>query len=204
MQQWRNLPLVTGYQPCIGRLVVIRTTIFHSIALAESFHLPVSEHRQTWQRSHQRAHAEVLVAFPKLVHRCALVGIIHEVHVALENLGIEFDGVLDYVSVVRVLLVAQHVHEGAVVYAMHPERAHEISFEEPKGFGQKQRAGSLRSTAIDHLAPEFVGDGGIELGLGEPVLGTRRDRPAGSRGWIPQALIVLLGERHGRVKANHG
>jgi hypothetical protein len=120
------------------------------------------------QRRHQRADAEVLVALPKLVDRGALVGIVHEVDVALENLRIELDGVLDDEPIVRVLLVAQHVHEGAVVHAMHAERANEVAFEQPEGFGQQQRAGSLSRKRSTTSRQNSLGMAASNSGLVSP------------------------------------
>jgi hypothetical protein len=55
----------------------------------------VAEHGQAGQRGHQRGDAEALVALAELVDGGALVGIAHEVDVALHDVGIELEGVLD-------------------------------------------------------------------------------------------------------------
>src|SRR5579859_5709147 len=114
---------------------MVGSPIFHSITLGKALHLAMSEHRKTRQCCHHRANAKIFVALPKLVYRGALVGIVHEVDVALENLWIELDGVPDYLAIVRVLFVTQHIHERAVVHAMHAQRTNEISFEEPERLG---------------------------------------------------------------------
>ena len=57
--------------------------------------LAVAEHRQARQRREDRRDAEVLVALAELLDRGLLVGVAHEVDVALEDLRVELDGLLD-------------------------------------------------------------------------------------------------------------
>ena len=105
----------------------------------------------------------ITVATPKylsstrLLDRRFLVGVVHEVDVALEDLGVEFERVLDDEAVFGVLLVAHHVHERAVVDAVHAESADEVALHQPERLGQQQRVGRLGGDAIDHLAPELLG-----------------------------------------------
>ena len=105
-----------------------------------------------------------------MIHGSALVRIIHEVDIALEDFRIEFERILDHTPVIRVLFVAQHVHEGAVVDAMHAQRAHEVSLEQPKSFGEQQSSRRFCSASIHYLAPEFVRHRRIKLRLGKSVL----------------------------------
>ncbi len=116
----------------------------------------MAEHRQAGQGGHQHRHAEAFVALAKLVNCRSFIGIAHEVHVTLHDVGIEFEGVLDDGAVLGVFFVAHHVHECAVVDAMHAEGADKVALHEPEGFGQQQRAGHFRCDAVDHLAPEFM------------------------------------------------
>ena len=128
-----------------------------------------------------------------MVYSRALVGIVHEINIALENFRIELQRVLDHVAIIRVLFIAQHVNERAVVHAMHAQRSHEISFEQPEGFRKEEGARSFGRAPIHHLAPELVWYGRVEFRLGESMLSTRRNRAAGSRNGIPKPLVMLLG-----------
>ena len=140
----------------IGILVVARPLVLHAVLLGESLDLAVAEHGQAGQRGHHRRHAEALVALAELIDGGALVGIAHEVDVALHDVRIELQRVLDDRAVLGVVLVAQHDHEGAVVDAMHAQGADEVALHEPEGLGQQQRAGNFGGHAIHHLAPELV------------------------------------------------
>ena len=177
MQQREDLALVPLDQFAVGPLVLVGAAVFHAVTLFEALDLAVTKHWQAGQRRHQRADAKVFVALGELVDRGALIGIAHEVDVALEDLGVELQRVLDHGAVVRVLLVAQHVHECAVVDAMHAECAHEIAFHQPERLGEQQRVGRFDGGAIDDLTPEFVRHDAIELGLGQAVFGARWNRP---------------------------
>ena len=128
------------------------------------------------KRGHHDRDAEVLVALAELVDGGAFVGIGHEVDVALHDVGIELERVLDDGAVLGVVLVAQHDHEGRVVDAMHAEGADEVTLHEPEGLGEEQGAGHFGGDAIDDLAPELVRHGAIELGL-------RSCRIRRGRGW---------------------
>src|SRR6185312_14710620 len=127
MQKRCDLPLMARHQPGVGRLVVIRATIFHSISFTETFYLTMAKHGQAGQGRQQSAYSEVFISFAKLIDRRALVGIVHEIYVALQYLRIELQGLLYHATVVGILLVTQHVHERAVIDTMHPQRPYEIS-----------------------------------------------------------------------------
>ena len=205
LEQRSDLALVALDEPVVGRLVVARPLVFHAVLLGEAFDLAVAEHGQAGQRGHHDGNAEALVARAELVDGGALVGIAHEVDVALHDVGIEFEGVLDDGAVLGVFFVAQHVHEGAVVDAMHAEGADEVAFHEPEGFGEQQRAGDFGGDAVDDLAPEFVGhERGRTLPVAHAVFGARRDGAAGAGAGKPEAVKVALGQGHGGVKANDG
>ena len=162
----------------------------------------MAQHRQARERRHDHRHAEVLVALAELLERGLLVGVAHEVDVALEDLGVELEGLLDDPPVAGAVLVAEHVHERAVVDAVHAEGPHEIALQQPERLGQQERAGDLGGHAIDDLAPELDRHALVELGFGHRVLGARRDAARLSGLRPPQALDVLLGEDHGRVEAD--
>ena len=85
---------------------------------------------------------------------------------------------------------------------MHAQGADEVALHEPEGFGQQQRAGNFGGDAIDHLAPELVRHGAIELGLAHAVFGARGNGAAGAGPGKPEAMKVALGQRHGGVKAD--
>jgi hypothetical protein len=204
LEQRRDLALVARDEAFVGPLVHLGLLELHAVALGEALDLAVAEHGQAGQRGQQGADAEVLVAGAELVDGGALVGIAHEVDVALEDVGIELDGLLQIGAVLGVLLVAQHVHEGAVVDAMHAEGADEVAFEQPEGFGEQQRAGNFGGDAVDDLAPELVRHEGVELLLRHGVFGARGDGAAGAGQREPEALHVALGQHHGGVEADDG
>ena len=156
LEQRSDLALVAGDQVFVGPLLHLGLLELHAVALGEAFDLAVAEHGQPGQGGEQGADAEVFVAGAELVDSGALVGVGHEVDVALHNVGIELDGLLEVAAVLGVLLVAQHVHEGGVVDAMHAEGADEVAFEQPEGLGEEQGAGDLGGDAVDDLAPELV------------------------------------------------
>ena len=57
--------------------------------------------------------------------------------------------------IARAVLVAEHVHERAVVDAVHAERPDEVALEHPERLGQQERAGHLGRDPVDDLAPEL-------------------------------------------------
>ena len=95
VQQGEDLALVALDQVWVGLLVPQRVAEFHAVFFGETLHLAVTEHGQPGQGGHQHADAEILVALAELVHRGALVRVVHEVHVALEDFRVELQGVLD-------------------------------------------------------------------------------------------------------------
>jgi hypothetical protein len=91
--------------------------------------------------------------------------------VALEDLRVELDRLADHLAVAGPVLIAEHMHERAVVDPVHPQGPHEIAFEEPEGLSQQQRARHLGGDTIDDLAPELGRHPGIELAPRDRVLG---------------------------------
>ena len=203
-QQRHDLALVARDQPLVRALVQRGAPELHAVLLGEALELPVAEHRQAGQRREERRDAEVLVALPELLDRGLLVRVVHEVHVALEDLRIELQGVPQDPPVLVVVLVAEHVHERAVVDAVHAERPHEVALEHPERLGQEQGVRHLRGDPVHDLAPELLGHGGVELRRGHrAVLGTRRDGLATlARGREPQPSDVAPGQHHRGVEAD--
>ena len=181
-----------------------RLAEFHAVLFGIALELPVPKHGQTGHGGHEHADAEVLVALAELIDGGALVGVVHEVDVALEDFGFKLEGVFDQGAVLVVFFVAQHVHEGAVVDAVHAQGAHKVAFHQPEGFGQQEGVGGFAGHAVYHLAPEFHGEGRFEIGAGNAMFGAGRDGPAAARLGEPQALVVLLGQGHGGVEADDG
>ena len=202
MEERHDLPVVAGDQPGVGPLVPGGATELHPVLLRESLDLAVPEHRQSGQGNKEGGHAEVLVALAELFDGGLLVRVGHEVHVALEDLGVEFKRVAHHQPVFGVALVAEHDHEGAVVDAVHAQGSDEVAFQQPEGLGQQERAGSLHGDSIDHLAPELIGHEGVELGLAHRMLGSRGDAAGAAGRRPPQPLDVLLGKHHCRVEAD--
>ena len=203
MQQGRDLALVALDQRRVGIFLVARPAILHAVLFGVALDLAVAEHGQSGQRGHEGGDAEALVAGAELIDGGALVGIAHEVDIALHDVRIELEGVLDHRAVLGVFLVAHHVHEGAVVDAMHSEGADEVALHEPEGFGQQEGSGNLGGDAIDDFAPELLGHVPVEFSGGHGVLGARGDGSAAAGIGEPEALKVPLGESHGGVKADH-
>ena len=108
----------------------------------------------------------------------------------------------DDLLVLGVLLVAQHVHEGAVVDAVHAQRAHEVALQQPEGLRQQQRVGRLGGDPVDDLAPELGGHAASKLLGRQGGARTRRDARlvAGQR--VPEPLDVAPREHHGGVEAD--
>ncbi len=185
--------LVACDEVFVGLLVHLGLLELHAVALGVALDLAVAEHGQAGQRGEQGADAEVFVAAAELVDRGALVGVAHEVDVALEDVGVELDGLLEVGAVLGVLFVAQHVHEGAVVDAMHAEGADEVAFEQPEGFGEEEGAGDFGGDAVDDLAPELVGHECVELLLRHGVFGARGDGAARAGQREPEPLDVAFG-----------
>ncbi len=203
VQQREELPLVASHQPVVGLLVPVGAAVLHPVLLGVALHLAVPEHRQPRQGGHEGGDPEVLVAGPELVDGRALVRVVHEVHVPLQDLRVELQRVAHHAPVVRVLLVAQHVHERAVVDPVHPERPDEVPLHQPERLGQEQRVRRLRGHAVDHLAPELDRHPLVELGPRQAVLGPGGDGASGAGLGEPEPLVVLLGQRHRRVEADH-
>ena len=204
LQQRRNLAIMALDHPRIGTLVIARPPVLHPVFLGEPFDLAMTEHGQAGQCGHHHCHAKAFVALAKLVNSRALVRVAHEVDIALHDVRIELQRVLDDRTILGVVLVAQHDHEGAVIDTVHAQCANEVAFHHPEGFGQKQCAGNLGGHAVHHLAPKLVRHRPVEIGPAHARFGARRNGAAISGCRKPEALHVALGQRHGGIEANHG
>ena len=106
-RSWRSMSHASGCSSIVAR----RNSIPYFSANPSNW--PCPNIGRPGQRRQQRRHAEVLVALAELLDRRLLVGVVHEVDVALEDLGVELEGLLEHPPVARVVLVAEHVHERA-------------------------------------------------------------------------------------------
>ncbi len=86
------------------------------------------EHWQPWQGDHHRTYPKVLVFLAELVHSGPFVRVVHEIYIPFEDLGIKLECVFHDQSILGVFLVAEHIHEGAVINTVHPEGTDEITF----------------------------------------------------------------------------
>src|ERR1700722_11506697 len=111
--------LMASYQSLIGLLIHSGSLELHAITLCKALNLSMTNHRETGQSREQRADTKVFVSRAELIDCCALIRVAHEVDVTFQNVGIELDRFLKIGSVFRILFIAQHVHERAVVHAMH-------------------------------------------------------------------------------------
>ncbi len=101
-----------------------------------------------------------------------------------------------------VLFIAHHVHEGAVVDAMHAQRTNEVAFHEPEGLGEQQRSGHFFGDTIYYFPPEFVRHVLVEFCLAHAVFGAGGNSSACSRSGKPEPMEMPLGECHGGVEAD--
>src|ERR1700733_3145985 len=86
-KQRRDLALMAFDEMMVWRLLVARMLVLHAVLFREGFNLAVAEHWQAGEGRHHGADAEVFVAGAKLIDSGALVGIAHEVDIALEDIG---------------------------------------------------------------------------------------------------------------------
>ena len=171
VEEREDLALVTLDEPGIRALIQRGPPELHPVFLAVPLDLAVAQHREARECRHDHRDAEVLVALAELLERRLLVRVAHEVDVALEDLGVEFEGLAHDLAVARAVLVAEHVHEGAVVDAMHPEGPDEVALQHPERLGEQQRARHLGGDPVDDLAPEFDRHPNVEFGLADRMFG---------------------------------
>ena len=162
--QERETATMAVDEPLVGPLVTLRAAELHAVLLTIALDLAMTEHRQAWERGQKRRRAKVFIMATELIHGRSLVGVAHEVDVAPEDAVIERDRLTQDLLVLGVLLIAQHVHEGAVVDAVDAEGAREIALHQPERLGQEQRVGDLGCDAVHDLSPELLGHESPELG----------------------------------------
>ena len=180
-QQRRNLALIAVDHALVRLLAHARLLEVHAIALTESLNLSMRKHRQPWKGCKQRAGAKVLVAVAELIGRRAFVGVAHEIDIALQDVWIKLNRLLEIRPVLGILFIAQHVHEGAVIHTVHPQRADEISLQQPESLRQQERSRNLCGDPVDYLSPELVRHQRIEFLLRHRVFRPRRNGPANAR-----------------------
>ena len=120
-----------------------------------------------------------------MLDRALFVGVVHEVHITLQDLRIELERILDRHTILGIIFIAHHVHESRVIYAVHSQCSDEITFHQPESLGKKQRFGYFSGYPIHDLPPELVGNFRIKLLFGESMLGPGRDGTARARFWKP-------------------
>ncbi len=183
-------------------LVPIRAAKLHAIFFRVSFDLPVPEHRQTRQCAQQNANAKILIPFAKLIHRRALIGVVHEIDKAFEDFRLEFQSVFDQFAVIGVFFVAQHVHKSAVVHTVHAQRTDKITFHQPERFSQQQRVWYLSGDAVNDLTPELDRERLFKLLLRKGMISAGGDGASGAGLRKPEALEMTFGQSHGSVKTD--
>ena len=170
VQDREDLPGMAADQSLVRRLVPFGLAEFHPIFFAEALHLSVTEHGQARQCRQHYCDTKVFVPVAKLLDGRLLIRVAHKVDIALEDLRVELERVLDRQAVFFVVLVAQHMHERRIVDPVHAQGTDKIALEQPEGFRQEQSIGDLRSDPVYDIAPELVRDGGVELGAGQAML----------------------------------
>ena len=179
-------------KPFIRAFVVVGPPVFHSVLLMEAFNLSVPDHRKAGKRRQQRAYREVLVTVAELGDGRLLIGVVHEVHVALEDLRLEDKRVLYSQPVLLVLLILEHVHERGVVDPVHSECSHEVAFHHPESLCEKQCVRNFLSDPVNDLSPEFLRDSPVELLVGHGVSRSSCDISAAARFGVPESLDMSL------------
>src|SRR6185295_15906754 len=128
----------------------------------------------------------------KLINGRPLVRIAHEVYVALHNVWVELQRVLEHRSIFCVLLVTHHVHEGAVIDTMHSQCSDEVTLHQPEGFGEQKCSRNLGSYSVDDFPPELMRHMSIELGTGHPVFRSGGNCSAAAGAGKPEPVKVAL------------
>src|SRR5690554_1361409 len=100
-----------------------------------------------------------------------------------------------------VLLIFQHVHESAVVNAVHPQGPDKVPLHHPEGFCQEEGIGDLFSDAVNYLPPKLLGNLVVKLFTGERSAGPAGDIASLSQKGVPETLDMALGEGHCRIKS---
>ncbi len=124
-------------QGFIGPLGHLRHLELHAVALGVAFDLAMAKHRQPGHGTHHRGDAKAFVPTAELIDRGPLVRVGHEVDIALQDVGVELNRLLEIATVLGIFFITQHVHEGGVVYAMHAQRTDKVAFQHPEGLGQQ-------------------------------------------------------------------
>ena len=115
---------------------------------------------------------------------------------------VEFQHVLDGLAVLGVLLDLEHVHEGAVVHAVHAERPDEIPLHHPERLGQEQRVRAPRPRPGPPPRARTPPGKRVELLAVHAVFGPGGNAAAKAAKRKPEALEMLLGQGHGCIETD--
>ncbi len=162
LQQREDSPVVFIDEVLIGRLVPVSPAILHPVFFPESLDLTVTEHRKARHRCKEGAHSKILVAVAELGDGGLLVGVVHEVHEALEDFRFIDEGVFNRIPVFFILLVFEHVHERAVVHPVHSQGSDEVALHHPERFGKQEGVRQFLIDPVDDLPPKLIGDQAVE------------------------------------------
>ena len=163
MQQWEDFAFMAMEEVLVRLLVPVGAIIFHAILFRIAFNLTVAKHGQSGQCGHNGADAEVFIALAKLLHSRFFIGIVHEIYITLQNLRVVNQCVFNQLAVFFVFLIAQHVHEGAVIHAVHSQRPYKITFHQPECFSQQECIWHLAGDPLYHFTPKLFGHGPVEF-----------------------------------------
>ena len=123
----------------------------------------MTEHGKARHRGEEGEYSEILVPVTELSDRGLLIGVVHEVHEALENFRLIAEGVFDCFAVFPILLVFKHVHERAVIHSVHSQSPDEVALHHPERLGKEEGVRQFLVDPIDDLPPEFIGNQAVEL-----------------------------------------
>ena len=186
----------------VGNFISICARIFHAVLFFEAFDLAVTEHRKSGHRNHECTHAEIFIALAELSDGGLFVGIVEEVDKALEHLRIEAQRIFYRIAVFLIFFFFEHIHERAVVDAVHTECADEVAFHHPKCFGKQQRVRNFGCDPVDDFPPKFVGNRTIEFFRRKSAFTPRRDITSVPRRGIPQPSDVFFCKHHRRIESD--
>ena len=180
----------------------ISTAIFHAVFFSESFKLSMTKHGQSGHGDHHSTDAKIFIIFAKLCHSSFFIGIVHEVHVTFQNFRVEFQCLFNDIAVFGVFFIFQHIHECAVVNAVHAQGTNKIAFHEPESFCEQQRIGNFFSDAVNNFTPEFFGNLCIKISFGFSAFRPGRDIAACPGFGKPQSLQMFFSQGHCRIKTD--
>ena len=162
----------------------------------------MSEHGKTGKRGEDSTDAEVSVSVTELGYGRFLIGVVHEVDIALENFRLIGKSVLYGKAVLLVLLVLEHVHERGVVNTVHAQCSYEVSLEHPEGLSQQESVRHFLCDPVNDLTPEFLRDPPVEFLIAHCIDESSRNVSACTRLGVPKPLNMALCQGHCRIEAD--